>query len=131
MKHSAAKTLGVAALGAAFAALGAGAASAAAAVPAVPDTQALDAVTHTLPGQSSGRTQSGATDALTRGQDALSRGQNALGTGVTAAQPAIQNALKGGPTGPLHSRLGGLPVQSLPTHGLPTHGLPVNGLALD
>ena len=43
MKQSAAKTLGVAALGAAFAAAGAGAANAA---PAVPDaTQALGAVT--------------------------------------------------------------------------------------
>jgi hypothetical protein len=42
MKQSAAKTLGVAALGAAFAAVGAGAANAA---PAVPDaTQALDVV---------------------------------------------------------------------------------------
>ena len=47
MKQSAAKTLGVAALGAAFAAAGAGAANAA---PAVPDSsQALDTVTKTLP----------------------------------------------------------------------------------
>lgn len=47
MKQSAAKTLGVAALGAAFAAAGAGAANAA---PAVPDvTSGLDTVTHALP----------------------------------------------------------------------------------
>ena len=47
MKQSAAKTLGVAALGAAFAAAGAGVANAA---PALPDpTQALDGVTKTLP----------------------------------------------------------------------------------
>lgn len=49
MKQSAVKTLGVAALGAAFAAAGAGAASAA---PALPDAgSALDTVTSTLPAE--------------------------------------------------------------------------------
>ncbi|MFI8302341.1 ATP-binding protein [Streptomyces sp. NPDC085927] len=49
MKQSAAKTLGVAALGAAFAAAGAGAATAA---PAVPDAlPALDAATQNLPAE--------------------------------------------------------------------------------
>ncbi|MEV6514006.1 hypothetical protein AB0M61_48915, partial [Streptomyces sp. NPDC051642] len=52
MKQSAAKTLGVAALGAAFAAVAAGSASAAVAAPALPDaTQALGTVTHTLPAE--------------------------------------------------------------------------------
>ncbi|GAA3495545.1 hypothetical protein GCM10019016_026450 [Streptomyces prasinosporus] len=49
MKQSAAKTLGVAALGAAFAAAGAGAADAA---PVVPDAApALDSVTRAVPAQ--------------------------------------------------------------------------------
>lgn len=49
MKQSAVKTLGVAALGAAFAAAGAGAASAA---PALPDAgSALNTVTGTLPAE--------------------------------------------------------------------------------
>lgn len=50
MKQSAAKTLGVAALGAAFAAAGAGAANAA---PVAPDAagSALDTVTRTLPAE--------------------------------------------------------------------------------
>ena len=61
-KKSAAKSLGVAVLGAAFAAAGAGAANAA---PAVPDaTQALNGVTGTLPAQNVARTVPGAADAL-------------------------------------------------------------------
>ncbi|MER6567082.1 ATP-binding protein [Streptomyces sp. NPDC001093] len=116
MKHSAVRTLGVAALGAAFAAVGAGAANAA---PAVPDaTPPLDTVSRTLPAGDAGIAQPGTTDALSRGQDAL-------GAGMAAAQPAVENALQGGATGPVHSRLGGLPVQ-----GAPVHGLPVNGIAL-
>ncbi|AKJ11177.1 ATP-binding protein [Streptomyces incarnatus] len=117
MKHSAVRTLGVAALGAAFAAAGAGAANAA--VPAVPDAApALGTVARTLPAGDTGMNQPAATDALSRGQDAL-------GAGMAATQPAVENALHGGPTGPLHSRIGGLPVQ-----GAPVHGLPVNGLSL-
>ncbi|MER6024773.1 ATP-binding protein [Streptomyces sp. NPDC001851] len=121
MKHSAVRTLGVAALGAAFAAVGAGAAHAA---PAVPDTApALDGVTRTLPAGNVGTAQPGTADALTRGQDAL-------GAGVAAAQPAVESALRQGATAPVHSRLGGLPVQDLPTHSLPTRGLPVDGVSL-
>ncbi|MGW7525496.1 ATP-binding protein [Streptomyces sp. NPDC054783] len=117
MKHSAVRTLGVAALGATFAAVGAGAANAAA--PAVPDaTPALGTVSRTLPAGDAGIAQPGTTDALTRGQDAL-------GAGMAAARPTVENALQGGATGPVHSRLGGLPVQ-----GAPVHGLPVNGLSL-
>ncbi|MCH5677538.1 ATP-binding protein [Streptomyces gilvus] len=62
MKQSAAKTLGVAALGAAFAAVGAGAANAA---PALPDTSgALDTVTRTLPTENVSKALPGAGEAV-------------------------------------------------------------------
>ncbi|MEU1463954.1 ATP-binding protein [Streptomyces sp. NPDC005727] len=109
MKQSAAKTLGVAALGAAFAAVGAGAAEAAPAAPVAP--QALDSVTTTLPAQNVGQ--------------ALAQGQGALGTGGTAAQPVVGNVLAGGPTAPLAGLLGGLPLQSMPTQGVAVNGLPI------
>ncbi|MEU4037137.1 ATP-binding protein [Streptomyces collinus] len=119
MKQSAAKTLGVAALGAAFAAVGAGAASAA---PAVPDatqaTHALDSVTGALPAGNVGKALPGAGQALTQGQ-------GALGTGVAAARPAVQKVLTGGPTAPVAGLLGGLPLKGLPTHGAPVNGLPL------
>ncbi|GAA3129814.1 hypothetical protein GCM10010521_14950 [Streptomyces rameus] len=118
MKQSAAKTLGVTALGAAIAAVGAGAANAA---PAVPDaTQALDTVTKTLPAENVGSALPGATQALTQGQ-------GALGAGVAAAQPAVQKVLAEGPSAPVAQLLGGLPLQKT---GLPTHGVPVNGIPL-
>jgi len=116
MKQSAAKTLGVAALGAAFAAVGAGAANAA---PAVPDTStALDTVTHTLPAENVAKALPGA-------GEALAAGQGALGTGVAAAQPAATKLLADGPAAPVAGLLGGLPLQGLPTHGLPVNGLPL------
>lgn len=116
MKQSAAKTLGVAALGAAFAAVGAGAANAA---PAVPDaTQALDGVTRTLPAEN-------VTKALPGGGDALSQAQPALAAGLTAVQPVAEQLLAGGPTAPVAGLLGGLPLQGLPTHGLPVNGIPL------
>ncbi|EGG48768.1 MULTISPECIES: hypothetical protein [Streptomyces] len=118
MKQSAAKTLGVAALGAAFAAAGAGAANAA---PAVPDvTSGLDTVTHALPADGLAKTLPGA------GQ-VLGQGQGAVGRTLEAAEPAVQHALPGGQgaTGPLGGLLGGLPVQGLPTHGLPVNGIPL------
>jgi hypothetical protein len=121
MKQSAAKTLGVAALGAAFAAVGAGAAAAA---PAVPDatqaTQALDGVTKTLPAGNVGKALPGA-------GAALAQGKGAVGAGVAAAQPAVQNALSKSPAAPGAQLLGGLPVHST---GLPTHGVAVNGIPL-
>ncbi|MFE2043447.1 ATP-binding protein [Streptomyces sp. NPDC059477] len=117
MKQSAAKTLGVAALGAAFAATGAGAANAAPA--ALPDaTQALDTVTRTLPAENIAQVLPGA-------GEALHQGQNALGTGLAAAQPAAQSVLAKGPTQPAAGLLGGLPVKGLPTHGLPLNGIPL------
>ncbi|GLX53717.1 hypothetical protein Shyhy01_66660 [Streptomyces hygroscopicus subsp. hygroscopicus] len=101
MKQSAAKTLGVAALGAAFAAVGAGAAHAA---PAAPD---VTQVAKSLPGTVEGLTQE----------------QGAVASGVAAAQPAVQRVLAQGPGG----LLGGLPLGGT---GLPTHGMGVNGLPL-
>ncbi|MFD1662062.1 ATP-binding protein [Streptomyces caeni] len=115
MKQSAAKTLGVAALGAAFAAAGAGVASAA---PATTDTVGLDTVTQALPVGDVARTLPGA-------GEALGQGQNALGATVAAARPVARQAVADGPAAPVAGLLGGLPV-----HGLPTHGAPVNGLPL-
>lgn len=118
MKQSAAKTLGVAALGAAFAAAGAGAANAAA--PGVPDAagQALDTVTRTLPAEN-------VSQALPGSGEALAQGQTALEAGLAAAQPVAQQVLAEGPAGPVNGLLGGLPVQGLPTHGVPVNGIPL------
>ncbi|MFJ9730099.1 ATP-binding protein [Streptomyces sp. NPDC101169] len=109
MKQSAAKTLGVAALGAAFAAVGAGAAEAAPAAPVAP--QALDSVATALPAQNVGQ--------------ALAQEQSALGAGGTTAQPVVGNVVAGGPTAPLAGLLGGLPLQSMPTQGVAVNGLPL------
>ena len=118
MKQSAAKTLGVAALGAAFAAAGAGVASAA---PAVPDVAGLDTVTQAtraLPVDNVAGTLPGA-------GEALGQGQNALGGAVAAARPVAERALADGPTAPVSGLLGGMPVKGLPTHGLPVNGAPL------
>ncbi|MFJ4976057.1 ATP-binding protein [Streptomyces coeruleorubidus] len=117
MKQSAAKSLGVAALGAAFAAAGAGAANAAA--PALPDTaQTLETVTQALPAEQRSQTLPGS-------GEALGQGQTATGAGLAAAQPVAEQLLAQGPTGPDAKLLGGLPVEGLPTHGLPVNGVPV------
>lgn len=72
MKQSVAKSLGVAALGAAFAATGAGAANAA---PAVPDAgAALDTVTRTLPAESLTQATPNAAEGLAGGQEAVAAG---------------------------------------------------------
>ncbi|MBD0839342.1 MULTISPECIES: ATP-binding protein [unclassified Streptomyces] len=118
MKQSAAKTLGVAALGAAFAAAGAGAANAA---PAVPDAgSALDTVTRTLPAENVSKSLPGA-------GEALAQGQSAVGASLAATQPVAEKVLADGPTKPVAGLLGGLPVGQT---GLPTQGLPVNGIPL-
>jgi hypothetical protein len=115
MKQSAAKTLGVAALGAAFAAAGAGAATAA---PAVPDaTQALDGITRTLPTEN-------VTQTLPAGQ-VLTHAQPTLAAGLSAAQPVAGKLLAEGPTAPVSGLLGGLPLKGLPTHGVPVNGIPL------
>lgn len=93
MKQSAAKTLGVAALGAAFAAAGAGAATAA---PAVPDAlPALDAATQNLPAE--------------KLSGALPEAGQAVATGQQLAD---------GPTQPVTGLLGGMPLQGS-VNGLP------------
>ncbi|NUQ97230.1 MAG: ATP-binding protein [Streptomyces sp.] len=115
MKQSAAKTLGVAALGAAFAATGAGAANAA---PAVPDaTGTLGSVTSALPAQN-------VSQALPGAQAAVAQGKPALDRGLSSVQPSA-GALTDG-SAPVAGLLGGLPVQSsLPTRGLPVNGMPI------
>ncbi|MEU2063135.1 ATP-binding protein [Streptomyces sp. NPDC013455] len=126
MKQSAAKTLGVAALGAAFAAAGAGAASAA---PASPDAgQALDTVTRTLPPEQviDALPDSGAVKTL---KPLAKRGVTAavpvVGKGASAAQPVVESVLAEGPTKPVAGLLGGLPLKGLPTHGVPVNGIPI------
>ncbi|MFF9807311.1 ATP-binding protein [Streptomyces coeruleorubidus] len=116
MKQSAATTLGVAALGAAFVAAGAGAANAA--VPGLPDTaQTQETVTRALPAEQLSQTLPGS-------GEALGQGQTATGTGLAAAQPVAEQLLAAGPAGSAAELLGGLPVQGLPTHDLPVNGVP-------
>ncbi|KOU62778.1 ATP-binding protein [Streptomyces sp. MMG1533] len=118
MKQSAAKTLGVAALGAAFAAAGAGAANAA---PDVQDpTEALGGVTQTLPAEK-------ITESLPGAGEALSQARPALTTSLAEAHPVAQKVLAERPTAPVAGLLGGLPAGGA---GLPTQGLPVNGTPL-
>lgn len=106
MKQSAAKTLGVAALGAAFAAVGAGAANAA---PAVPDAgQALGAVSHTPPAQNLSKALPGAGETLEEGRST-----------VGATQPAAKKLLNSGPSKQVKGLIGGLPVNvALPAQGV-------------
>ncbi|MBC9730510.1 ATP-binding protein [Streptomyces sp. TRM68367] len=116
MKQSAVKTLGVAALGAAFAAAGAGAANAA---PALPDTsQALGTVTQALPAESLPQTLPGS-------DEALGEGQGAAGAPLTAAQPVAEQLLAEGPTGPAAGLPGGMSTEGLPAQGAPVNGIPL------
>ncbi|MEU8759901.1 hypothetical protein [Streptomyces sp. NPDC048659] len=140
MKQSAAKTLGVAALGAAFAAAAAGTASAAA-LPLV-GTDALGTVTSVVPlGEDVTDLPSGVAETLGAGQNALNLGaEQGVGTlpqiadQATKALPpvtdqatkvpmdGVQAGLAHTPAGQLTGLLGGLPVGQL-TGGLPTGGL--------
>jgi hypothetical protein len=104
MKQSAVRTLGVAALGAAFAAAAAGTASAAVlpaeAATALPAAgSALGTATRSLPVQ-----------------DAPAK---LVGTG--------QQKLAGDTTAPVKGLIGGLPAGGLNTSGLSTNGLPLGG----
>jgi hypothetical protein len=125
MKQSAAKTLGVAALGAALAAIGAGAANAA---PAVPDAaRTLDTVTKLLPPAQvvDALPDSGAVKTL---KPLAKRGVAAVPAarkGLVAAQPVAERAVAEGPTKPVGDLLGGLPVKGLPTKGTPLNGIPL------
>lgn len=111
MKQSAAKTLGVAALGAAFAVAGAGAANAA---PVDPDpTQALGAVTQELPVGN------------------VAPGLPGAGEALAQVQPAVTTATGAADAAQLTGLLGGLPVaQGLPGTDAVTGGLPVSPDAL-
>ncbi|QDQ13355.1 ATP-binding protein [Streptomyces spectabilis] len=147
MKQSAVKTLGVAALGAAFAAVGAGAANAAPATVPDPST-ALETVTSTLPlDQAASTLPAGAPESLAAGQSALASGVGATGPAVehflpalstqtlesaasAATEPADDQGEDGGraaapkPGGdPVGQLLGGLPTGEMKTQGLPTQGL--------
>ncbi|MCW8118145.1 MULTISPECIES: ATP-binding protein [Streptomyces violaceoruber group] len=122
MKQSATKTLGVAALGAAFAAAGAGAATAA---PELPDTaQTVDSVARTLPAETVSQVAPGA-------GNVLEQGRKISHTGLTVAQPVVEQVvaeqLAEGPTEPVAKLLGGVPLKGLPTQGLPVNGLPLGG----
>ncbi|KMS84224.1 MULTISPECIES: hypothetical protein [Streptomyces] len=126
MKQSAAKTLGVAALGAAFAAAGAGAADAA---PASPDAgQALNTVTRTLPPEQivEALPDSGAVKTVKPvAKRGVAAALPAVGKGAAAGRPVAKGVRAGGPTKPAAGLLGGLPVRGLPTHGVPINGIPV------
>lgn len=127
MKQSAARTLGVAVLGAAFAAAGAGVAHAAPTAPdgPLPIDSVAEAVptpvadtAKTLPVEKAAETVPGAGHAPAQGQDTLGAGLNA-----TRSVPARTGA--DGPTAPVAGLLGGLPVHQLPTQGLPLNGVPI------
>ncbi|MFJ7148780.1 ATP-binding protein [Streptomyces sp. NPDC100445] len=126
MKQSAAKTLGVAALGAAVAAVGAGTANAA---PATPDAgQTLKTVTTALPPEQlvDALPDSGAVKLLKPlAKAGVAAGVPAAGKGVAAAQPVVGSVLAKGPAGPVSGLLGGLPLKGLPTHGVPVNGIPL------
>ncbi|MER8044968.1 hypothetical protein [Streptomyces sp. NPDC094032] len=144
MKQSAAKTLGVAALGAAFAAAAAGTASATA-LPLV-GTDALGTVTSVVPlGEDVTDLPSGVAETLGAGQGALNLGaEQGIGTLPQIADQAgkalppvteqatkvpmdgVQTGLAHTPAGQLTGLLGGLPVGQL-TGGLPLNGLPLGG----
>ncbi|HET6859762.1 MAG TPA: ATP-binding protein [Streptomyces sp.] len=114
MKQSAAKTLGTAALGAAFAAAAAGSAAAAPAVPSLPDSLGtLSTVTKTLPvEQSLAALPQGAPEVLAVGQEALSGvGESAMPAGKEKKADPVAGLLGGLPTG------GALPTGSLPLAG--------------
>jgi hypothetical protein len=124
MKQSAAKTLGVAALGAAFAAAAAGSASAASTVPA--PTQALGNVSHTLPlNEITGKLPAGAAETLTGGQGAITDSASTL---PATAQGAVGEVAPAGATDPVAGLLGGLPVLGGGSPLGALGGLPVSGL---
>ncbi|MGW0777656.1 ATP-binding protein [Streptomyces sp. NPDC002835] len=129
MKQSAAKTLGVAALGAAFAAAAAGSASAASTVPA--PTQALGNVSHTLPlNEITGKLPAGAAETLTGGQGAITDSASTLpaSTLPATAQGAVGEVAPAGATDPVAGLLGGLPVLGGGSPLGALGGLPVSGL---
>ncbi|CAL9470748.1 hypothetical protein SUDANB145_02822 [Streptomyces sp. enrichment culture] len=116
MKQSAAKTLGVAALGAAFAAAGAGAANAAPVVPELGPT--VDGVVRTLPATE--RLTQAAPGAQASGAQAAPGAKGADAKGTTpgadarpAAAQSVADTLTKGPVAPVTRLIGGLPVKGL------------------
>ncbi|WP_155054044.1 ATP-binding protein [Streptomyces blattellae] len=117
MKQSAAKTLGVAALGAAFAAAGTGAAHAAPAV--VPDTGSVvntaEMVTSALPAEDVSKSlPAGDKERAVEGPYVLTPV-----TGPTLAGWALAQGL----TSPASLLLGGMPVQAVPVQAVPVGSL--------
>ncbi|MFD0145700.1 MULTISPECIES: hypothetical protein [unclassified Streptomyces] len=116
MKQSAAKTLGVAALGAAFAAAAAGTASAAPSLPASPDA-ALGLVTQAVPlGDGLTELPDGAAESLLSGQSSVDQGVKTLPAAAGAATQHLPLDAANGPLAstPVGGLLGGLPVGALP-----------------
>ncbi|GHA67173.1 hypothetical protein ACIQRS_29470 [Streptomyces termitum] len=121
MKQSAAKKLGVAVLGAAFAAAAAGTASAAPLPAPLAGADALSTVGQVAPlGDGLTQLPDGAGESLAAGQGALGQGvdQGVKTLPATAGQ-VTQNAPLGAATGalgatPLGGLLGGLPLNGLP-----------------
>ncbi|MDT9688801.1 hypothetical protein Q5762_10605 [Streptomyces sp. P9(2023)] len=119
MKQSAAKTLGVAALGAAFAAAAAGTATAAPALPSADG--ALGMVTSVAPlGDGLTQLPDGAAESLLSGEASVDQGVKTL---PAAAGTALEQAPLDSATGalgntPVGGLLGGLPVGGL-AGGLP------------
>ncbi|MCX4548681.1 ATP-binding protein [Streptomyces sp. NBC_01267] len=116
MKLSAAKTLGVAVVGAAFAAAAAGSASAAVA-PATPDVNGtLDSVTRTLPLESvTSKLPAGAGRAVETGKTVLgSQAATLPSTVAGAVSTVLPGAAAAGQVGSL---LGGLPTGAVPGLG--------------
>ncbi|MER7661384.1 MULTISPECIES: ATP-binding protein [unclassified Streptomyces] len=125
MKQSAVKTLGAAALGAAFAAAAAG--SAAAAPTTLPDTATpLDSVTSVAPVQKAvTKLPAGAPESLVGGQQALTDAVGPLASTLEGVKNTVLPA--NGSADPVAGLLGGLPVSpgNLPLTGLPLGGLPL------
>ncbi|MFH8614178.1 ATP-binding protein [Streptomyces sp. NPDC017979] len=116
MKQSAVKTLGVTALGAAFAAAAAGTAAAApAALPAAPS---LDTVTSVVPVQDTlTQLPAGAPDSLSGAQNALTESASTLPGTLQGAGERVLGG-KGASGDPVSGLLGGLPVGGLTGGGL-------------
>ncbi|MFI8518399.1 hypothetical protein ACIGEZ_11335 [Streptomyces sp. NPDC085481] len=150
MKQSAAKTLGVAALGAAFAAAAAGTATAApAALPVGPDV--LGVVTGVVPlGDDLTELPAGAAEAVAGGEGALGLGADqgvktlpavadqgvktlpsAADQGVKAL-PSVTDQATQVPLDGVQSGLGATPLGQATglLGGLPLNGLPLNGLGV-
>ncbi|MFI6058404.1 hypothetical protein [Streptomyces sp. NPDC051286] len=117
MKQSAARTLGVAALGAAFAAAAAGTASASA-LP-VGAASALPTPKLSAPLEQGGAPFGSALGTATRSVPVQDTATKLLGSGQTKV---VHDA-----TSPLGGLLGGLPAGGVKANGLSTNGLPLGG----